>query len=178
MRVVQGGERVQALGLEWQVMAAPGHTLTHVLFYCPQVPLQGGAHPVLFCGDTLFSASCGRLFEGSPAQMLTTLQTILSLPDDTLICCTHEYTQTNLRFALSLEPTNPRLQQALQDCMTQRAAHWPTLPSHLQKEKEINPFLRVFDPAFARAMALHLGLAQNDALTVFTALRQARDGFI
>lgn len=175
--VLFGGEAFAALGLPWQVLAAPGHTLNHVLFYCPAVPLAQGERPVLFCGDTLFSAGCGRLFEGSPAQMLQSLARIAALPDDTLVCCTHEYTLSNLRFALSLQPEHPRLLAQQAACLKLRAQGRPTLPSTLAAERSFNPFLQVLDPAWARAMALHLALAHDDALTVFTALREMRNQF-
>ena len=172
------GDQLAALGLSWQVLHAPGHTLNHLLYYCASVPLDSGAVPLLFCGDTLFSAGCGRLFEGSPAQMLQSLSLINRLPDDCLICCAHEYTLTNLRFALSLEPYNAVLQQYQAHCLALRDQGLPTLPSNLQNERRINPFLRVFEPGFAAAMAVHFGLDhQTDALAVFTALRLARNQF-
>lgn len=170
---------LQALGLTWQVIAAPGHTLNHLLYYCPSVPLATRALPVLFCGDTLFSAGCGRLFEGTPAQMLHSLGLINRLPADCLVCCTHEYTLTNLRFALSLEPDNADLLQYQARCMDLRERGLPTLPSTLQTERRINPFLRVYEADFAAAMAVHFGLDhQSDALAVFTALRRARNQFV
>lgn len=125
---LDGGERFSALGLDWQVLAAPGHTLSHVLFYCPAVSLTQGACPVLFCGDTLFSAGCGRLFEGTPAQMLQTLAAINRLPSNTQICCAHEYTLTNLRFAASVYPSNPAIAQRTLACQERLAQGLPTLP--------------------------------------------------
>ena len=170
--------QLNALGLPWQVLHAPGHTLNHLLYYCASVPLVTGAVPVLFCGDTLFSAGGGRLFEGTPAQMLHSLGLINRLPAECLVCCTHEYTLTNLRFALSLEPDNADLQQYQAHCMDLRERGLPTLPSTLQIERRINPFLRVYDADFAAAMAVHFGLDhQTDALAVFTALRLARNQF-
>ncbi len=184
--VVGGGERFRALGVDWQVLPAPGHTLSHVLFYAADLPLpaHGGHKPLLFCGDTLFSAGCGRLFEGSPAQMLATLQVINALPAQTLICCAHEYTQTNLRFALSLQPEHQAAAAHAAHCAALREQGLPTLPSTLGQERSFNPFLQALEPEWATAMALHLPLARADAsvdspttLGVFTALRELRNHF-
>lgn len=176
--VLDGGEGFSALGLDWQVLAAPGHTLSHILFYCAAVPQAAGTAPLLFCGDTLFSAGCGRLFEGSPAQMLQTLGHINTLPGATQICCTHEYTLTNLRFALSLQPDNALLLDYQGHCQQLRAQELPTLPSTLALERRLNPFLQALDPIWAAAMALHFTDLAADSLSVFTRLRQLRNGFI
>src|SRR5256885_1739179 len=99
---VQGGDTVQALGGPWQVIDVPGHTSGHIAFYSTAAQAQ----PVLFCGDTLFSGGCGRLFEGTPQQMQQSLDDLAALPDNTLVCCAHEYTMSNLRFAQAVEPNN------------------------------------------------------------------------
>ncbi|RZJ03136.1 MAG: hydroxyacylglutathione hydrolase, partial [Rubrivivax sp.] len=98
---VQGGQTVELLGLRFAVIDVPGHTAGHIAYFAADVP---GSAPLLFCGDTLFSAGCGRLFEGTPAQMHASLQSLAGLPDDTRVCCAHEYTLSNLRFAREVDP--------------------------------------------------------------------------
>lgn len=132
------GDEVQVLGLGFRVMEVPGHTAGHIAFFCAD--LDGAA--VLFCGDTLFSGGCGRLFEGTPAQMHASLQTLAALPADTRVCCAHEYTLSNLRFAAAVEPGNAALQAYTLQCQGQRAQGLPTLPSTIGTELAINPFLR------------------------------------
>ncbi|MEO7160988.1 MAG: hydroxyacylglutathione hydrolase, partial [Polaromonas sp.] len=106
------GDTVHALGLEFQVLDVPGHTAGHIAFYTPDMD----GKPLLFCGDTLFSGGCGRLFEGTPAQMLASLDKLAALPGATRVCCTHEYTLANLRFALAVEPDNAELAAYQQHC--------------------------------------------------------------
>ena len=116
------------LGLTWQVIDVPGHTAGHIAYYCPQVGLASGSAPVLFCGDTLFSAGCGRLFEGSPAQMLHTLAAINALPAATQIACTHEYTLTNLRFLpkpIPAMPPLPSTRRTAGSCAPEACPHCP-----------------------------------------------------
>ncbi len=154
-------------GLRIEPMPVPGHTLRHMAYFLPEVPNHA---PVLFCGDTLFSASCGRLFEGTPAQMQASLDSLAALPSATLVCCTHEYTLDNLRFAQAVEPANEAIRQHQQVCENLREQGLPTLPSHLARERQINPFLRCEQPAVvAAAQAQGAGFA--DRLSVFTALR-------
>jgi len=169
---VCGGERVQALGLAFDVIDVPGHTAGHVAYWCAGID---GA-PVLFCGDTLFSAGCGRLFEGTPAQMFDSLQRLAALPGDTRVCCTHEYTLANLRFARAVEPDNPALREHQARCEALRARGEPTLPSTLALERAINPFLRTDQPAAAAAARRRDPSAQDD-LAVFTALRSWKNEF-
>jgi hydroxyacylglutathione hydrolase len=173
---VSGGSTFEALGLKWQVMDVPGHTLGHVAYRCDSVALATGAVPLVFCGDTLFSAGCGRLFEGSPAQMLQSLNALARLPDRTLVCCTHEYTLSNIRFALAADPANPDLLAWQQQCLQRRALHQPTLPSTMGLERRINPFLRVREPALqASAQARQPG-AKTD-VDVLAALREWKNVF-
>jgi hydroxyacylglutathione hydrolase len=139
---LKGGETLDILGSAVQVLAVPGHTLGHLAYLAP------GA---LFCGDTLFGAGCGRLFEGTPAQMHDSLSSIAALPDETLIYCAHEYTEMNLRFALTVEPGNLALRQRADDAARLRAAGRPTVPSTLASEKASNPFLRCTQPAVITA---------------------------
>lgn len=135
---LQGGDSINLLGLNFRVLDIPGHTAGHIAYVCDAVL---GA-PLLFCGDTLFSGGCGRLFEGTPAQMLASLQTLAALPDDTRVCCTHEYTLSNLRFARRVDPANVVLRDYQQHCMALREQGLPTLPSSIGQERAINPFLR------------------------------------
>ena len=135
---LRAGDVVRSLGLAFSVLDVPGHTAGHIAYYCDAVD----GEPLLFCGDTLFSAGCGRLFEGSPAQMQHSLAQLAALPDNTRVCCTHEYTLANLRFARMVDPDNARLQAYEMECLQLRSAGLPTLPSHIGLERQINPFLR------------------------------------
>ncbi len=173
---VSGGEHVQALGHSFQVMDVPGHTAGHIAYYCED--FEG--KPLLFCGDTLFSGGCGRLFEGTPAQMLASLDSLAALPGNTRVCCTHEYTLSNLRFARAVEPDNAVLAQYEQQCIALRANHQYTLPSSIALELEINPFLR------SRLSTVKQGLIQSNALSnasqaddvaCFAALREWKNIF-
>jgi len=167
-----GSDICAALGLTFEVLDVPGHTAGHIAFYCPN--LDGA--PLLFCGDTLFSGGCGRLFEGTPAQMLASLESLAALPDNTLVCCTHEYTLSNLRFALAIEPNNADLQSYEATCQSQRAQGLPTLPSSVGLERRINPFLRSRVPAvMAAAQAHDAQLTQRDG--AFATLRQWKNNY-
>jgi hydroxyacylglutathione hydrolase len=167
------GDRIQALGLTFQVFDVPGHTAGHIAYFCEEVD---GA-PLLFCGDTLFSGGCGRLFEGTPAQMLDSLGKLAALPAGTRVCCTHEYTLSNLKFATTVEPDNVQLEQYRQQCEQRRSRGDPTLPSTIGLERSINPFLRTGVPAVARAAHDHDGADEADPVAVFAALRQWKNGF-
>ena len=168
------GQQVQVLGLTLQVLDVPGHTAGHIAYYCADSP-EG---PLLFCGDTLFSGGCGRLFEGTPAQMHASLQKLSALPDHTQVCCAHEYTLSNLKFALAVEPTNEALLNYNAWCAAQRASGRPTLPSHMAQERAINPFLRVHQPAVAQpAQAYAPQTDVNDAIAVLAALRNWKNEF-
>lgn len=174
---VRQGDAVEVLGLRWQVLDVPGHTAGHVAYVCPAVACGDlAAAPVLFCGDTLFSGGCGRLFEGTPAQMLASLDALAALPDDTLVCCTHEYTLGNLKFALAVEPDNAELQQWQRVCQALRAQQLPTLPARLGQERMINPFLRVRHPTVRTAARQQAPLAHGD-VAVFAALREWKNRF-
>jgi hydroxyacylglutathione hydrolase len=167
---VAGGDtvRIAELGLDFSVIATPGHTLGHVAYY-------GGGR--LFCGDTLFACGCGRLFEGSPAQMASSLNKILQLPDNTEIYCAHEYTLSNIRFAKTVDGENlALLEREAMDKATRNAGR-PTLPSTLALEKATNPFLRCQEPALISAAEARLKRPPHDAAEVFAALRQAKDQF-
>jgi hydroxyacylglutathione hydrolase len=169
------GDRICALGLDFTVMDVPGHTAGHIAFFCAAVD---GA-PLLFCGDTLFSGGCGRLFEGTPAQMLKSLDSLAELPGNTRVCCTHEYTLANLRFARAVEPANVALIDYQGRCETLRADHLPTLPSSMALEREINPFLRVRVPAVAQSARVHEPqmTSEADAVSVLATLREWKNNF-
>mgnify|MGYP002144212907 CR=1 FL=1 len=168
----QQGDVLHLLGQSVHVMDVPGHTAGHVAYWLPNAP--GG--PVLFCGDTLFSAGCGRVFEGTPAQMLASLDALASLPGETRVCCAHEYTLSNLKFAHAVEPDNPEIEKYTTECKTIRARNEPTLPARLERERAINPFLRVREPAVIAA-AQRLQPEAHDAVAVFAALRQWKNDF-
>jgi len=169
---VTGGSTVSALGLCFQVIAVPGHTAGHIAYFCADA---GGA-PLLFCGDTLFSGGCGRLFEGTPAQMLASLDRLAALPAATRVCAAHEYTLANLRFARAVEPDNPALLAYEQQCMSLREQGLPTLPARLETERAINPFLRSRQSAVVQAVCARTNCAEDDA-AVFAALRQWKNDF-
>ena len=170
-RLVEG-ESIEVLGLRFDVLDVPGHTAGHIAY------VQAGADhaPLLFCGDTLFSAGCGRLFEGTPAQMAASLAKFAALPADTRVCCTHEYTLSNLRFAAAVEPGNAQRRDFEARCREQRAVGQPTLPSSIGVELQINPFLRCREPEVVRSARAE-GAASDDALAVFTALREWKNRF-
>lgn len=169
---VQGGDRVNALGLEFEVIDVPGHTAGHIAYYCA----AGDGAPLLFCGDTLFSGGCGRLFEGTPAQMLASLDALAALPGHARVCCTHEYTLANLRFAMAADPDNATLARHYATRQTLRDQQRPTLPSTLALELQINPFLRSRLPALIKA-AQAFDAHASDEVSVFAALRQWKNQF-
>lgn len=167
---VGDGDRVDlaALGLSLQVLAVPGHTRSHIAYV---------GHDCLFCGDTLFSLGCGRLFEGSPAQMLESLDRLAALPGDTRVCCAHEYTLANAQFALAVDPDNPVLQARVAAARAQRAAQQPTVPTTLESERNCNPFLRVDTAAVRAALTRQHGSPPSNRTEAFAWLRQWKDGF-
>jgi hydroxyacylglutathione hydrolase len=167
------GDHVDVLGLRFEVLDVPGHTAGHIAYFCPDVD----GRPLLFCGDTLFSGGCGKLFEGTPAQMLRSLNKLAALPDATRVCCTHEYTLSNLKFATVVEPGNVQLGHYRQQCEARRARGEPTLPSSIAVEKAINPFLRTREPAVAAAAGSHGTSITGDEVAVFAAIRQWKNEF-
>lgn len=169
---VRGGNEVCAMDWVFGVIDVPGHTAGHIAFFAaPQ-----GQAPVLFCGDTLFSGGCGRLFEGTAAQMLDSLSRLSELPGSTRVCCAHEYTLSNLRFARAVEANNPQLLAYQAWCEAQRAEGKPTLPSSINIERNINPFLRTQVPEVIGS-AIGQGATSVDAVDVFAALRQWKNHF-
>lgn len=164
---LRGGERFRLFGEEIEVLSVPGHTRGHLAYRLGKA---------LFCGDTLFTAGCGRLFEGTPAQMYDSLQRIAQLPDDTLIYCAHEYTTLNLPFASLVEPGNAALRERVASVAARRARGEPTVPSTLAEEKATNPFLRCTVPEVVASAVAH-GAADSTPLAVFTELRAWRNVF-
>lgn len=166
------GDRIDVLGLDFEVFDVPGHTAGHVAYVQRGAPTA----PLLFCGDTLFSAGCGRLFEGTPAQMAQSLSRLAALPPDAQVCCTHEYTLSNLRFAAAVEPANADVAAHQASCEALRAAGKPTLPSSVALERSINPFLRCTEPAVIAA-ARARGAPSTDPVDVLAALRLWKNEF-
>src|SRR5271170_2681487 len=164
------GERCELpeLGLSFETLTVPGHTLSHIAFW---------GHGVLFCGDTLFSAGCGRMFEGTPTQMNASLTKLRDLPPDTRMFCGHEYTAANLRFALTVEPTNGDALEYQARVQKLRASGDPSLPSTMGLELRVNPFLRCDDLAVVKAAELHAGESLEEPAAVFGVLRAWKDQF-
>lgn len=167
---LQHGDRVTLpeLALEFSVIDVPGHTAGHIAYY--------GLNSLL-CGDTLFAAGCGRLFEGTPLQMATSLDRLAQLPEDTLVYCAHEYTLGNLAFALHVDRNNPALIERARIEQQKRAAGLPTLPSSIGLEKASNPFLRCHVDALHAAAETWAGKTLPDAIAVFAVLREMKNVF-
>lgn len=164
------GERITLphFGVELEVMEIPGHTRSHIAFH-------GGG--MLFCGDTLFAAGCGRLFEGTPAQMHHSLSRLADVPGDTRVYCGHEYTLSNVRFAKAVEPRNQALIELEQRASRQREQDLPTLPTDIAQEKATNPFVRVHEPAVIASASAHAGRQLHDPVDVLAALREWKNNF-
>jgi len=156
------------LGLSFEILQVPGHTLSHIAFW---------GHGALFCGDTLFSAGCGRMFEGTPTQMSASLTKLRNLPPDTRVFCGHEYTAANLRFALTVDPRNSAALEYQARVERVRAKGDPSLPSTMALELQVNPFLRCDAPAVVAAAEVHAGKSLNGMAEVFGVLRTWKDQF-
>ncbi|RZA11538.1 MAG: hydroxyacylglutathione hydrolase [Lysobacteraceae bacterium] len=167
-RRVDDGDSVAVGPWRFEVLSIPGHTRTHVAYL---------GHGLLFCGDTLFSLGCGRMFEGTPAQMHASLQRLARLPGDTLACGGHEYTAANAAFALAVDPGNPALQARASRVRELRAGGKPSLPSRMAEERACNPFLRCGDAAIRDAAERRAGRHLPDAVEVFAELRGWKDSF-
>jgi len=165
---VKEGDTIRLPGFEFKVLDVPGHTRSHIAFW---------GHGYLFCGDALFSLGCGRLFEGQPAQMLSSLRKLAALPPQTQVCSAHEYTRSNAAFALQVEPDNLALQQRYQQVLTLRQHNQPTLPVRLDSELQCNPFLRTHTGSIRHRLAAHLGYVPKDETEIFAELRRWKDGF-
>jgi hydroxyacylglutathione hydrolase len=164
--LVAGGDTVTLGETVFQVYDAPGHTLGHIVFHDVE-----GKH--LFTADALFSLGVGRMFEGTPGPMWEGVKALRELPDDTKVYCGHEYTASNAKFALSIDPDNPALQKRAAEVAALREAGQPTIPFSLGEDKAANPFLRADDPVLAR----HFGLEGADPAEVFAAIRKGKDNF-
>lgn len=164
------GEQVEVLGQVFRILEVPGHTLGHIAYY------QAEQH-WLFCGDTLFAAGCGRLFEGTAEQMHDSLSRLASLPGQTQVYCTHEYTLSNLRFAQAVEPDNRQIAQRLAEVSAWRQAGRISLPSNLALERATNPFLRSAEPAVKARIDERDGPRKRSAGEVFAELRAWKDHF-
>jgi hydroxyacylglutathione hydrolase len=167
-RRVRQGDEIELADWRFRVTEIPGHTRSHIAFH---------GHGLLFCGDTLFSLGCGRLFEGTPAQMVDSLTKLATLPPESRICCGHEYTVNNSRFATVVEPGNLALRRRSEEARTMRNRGLPTLPSTLADELATNPFLRVDEPEVRQSLHARLGREPADSVEAFAELRRWKDGF-
>ncbi|QGY28133.1 hydroxyacylglutathione hydrolase [Pantoea cypripedii] len=165
-QIVADGDEFTLLGRNFRVIATPGHTLGHISYF---------SSPYLFCGDTMFSGGCGRLFEGTAQQMFDSFQKLNELPADTLICCAHEYTLSNMKFAAAILPHDPKILARFQQIKDLRAENRITLPTNLALEREINLFLRTQDPDLKKALGGNFTTAP--LWQVFADLREKKDRF-
>ncbi len=163
---VNSGDQIELFGEVFMVIGLEGHTLGHVGYVGDEK---------LFCGDTLFSAGCGRVFEGTMEQMYSSLQKMAMLPEETLVYCAHEYTASNVAFALAVEPDNNQLQIYREEVNRLRAQNLPTIPTTIRREKWINPFLRVEEPSVIKSV--NTRTSQIDPISIFTALREWKNEF-
>lgn len=167
-RGLAGGDQLELFHRPVQVLAIPGHTSDHIAYYLPPCADQS---PELFCGDTLFAGGCGRIFEGTPAQMLASLDQLAALPAATRVWCAHEYTEANLRFAITQDPHNQALQQRYRAVKAQRAAAEATVPTTIAIELATNPFLRCRQPALQQASGV------DEPVAVLAEIRRRKDVF-
>ncbi|WP_409075269.1 hydroxyacylglutathione hydrolase [Pantoea sp. C3] len=164
--LVSEGDQVSVLGMTFDVIATPGHTLGHISYY---------SAPYLFCGDTMFSSGCGRLFEGTAEQMYQSFQKLNTLPEETLVCCAHEYTLSNLTFSAAILPHDPQIMAEFQKIKDLRAKNGISLPTKLAHERSINLFLRTQDPDLQRA--LNVDPSGRPIWHTFAVLREKKDSF-
>lgn len=164
--LVSEGDQVSVLGMTFDVIATPGHTLGHISYY---------SAPYLFCGDTMFSGGCGRLFEGTAEQMYQSFQKLNALPEETLVCCAHEYTLSNLTFSAAILPHDPQIMAEFQKIKDLRAKNGISLPTKLAHERSINLFLRTQNPDLQRA--LNVDPSGKPIWHTFAVLREKKDSF-
>ncbi len=171
-QLLDDGDRVElpGLGVDFEVLAVPGHTLGHIAYHAP-------AQKLLFCGDTLFAGGCGRLFEGTPQQMHASLQRLSGLDGDTRVYCAHEYTLSNLDFARAAEPGSAAVAAEIERVQALRAQRRPSVPSTVSRERGVNPFLRATLPQLAESASAHAGKRLDDAVEVFAELRRWKDSY-
>ena len=164
--IVSEGDSIDLFGSEFSVFSTPGHTLGHICYF---------SYPYLFCGDTLFSGGCGRLFEGTPAQMYQSLEKIRALPDDTIVCGAHEYTLANMKFAASILSRDKAIIDYYNEVKELRAKNQKTLPVILKNERKINVFLRVNDPDLIKEIPEETKMSHPEQR--FAWLRSKKDDF-
>ena len=169
-------DTVNIIGIDFSVIDLPGHTAGHIAYFA-QANVEPFFEPLLFCGDTLFSGGCGRLFEGSAEQMLHSLNKLANLPESTKVYCAHEYTQANLKFALAVEPQNEALINYSNKVNTLRANKQATIPTSINVEQQINPFLRSHEQAVQTSAMRFDSNTQANALDTFTTIRRWKDQF-
>ncbi|WP_020679772.1 hydroxyacylglutathione hydrolase [Marinobacterium rhizophilum] len=172
---LQDSDSLELFGQRLQIREIPAHTLDHISYYC--APRTADEAPQLFCGDTLFLAGCGRLFEGSAHQLQQAMDYFAGLPDSTEVYCTHEYSLANLAFAAAVEPDNVHIQSAIKRCKALRADAKPTLPSHIGTEKNINPFMRTRTDTVKASACQHAGSALETPVEVMTVIRQWKNQY-
>lgn len=168
---LRDGDRLTVGAYDFEIIAVPGHTLDHIAYY------QGGRNPLLFCGDTLFAGGCGRIFEGTPPMMYSSLRRLAALPGETAVYCAHEYTLANLAFARAAEPANAELEERERDARALRERGEATVPSTIALERATNPFLRADQPQLATELesaGQRVGAGEVDT---FAALRAWKDDF-
>ncbi|GGO80589.1 hydroxyacylglutathione hydrolase [Marinobacterium nitratireducens] len=170
-RPLNDGDSFELFGQTLAVREVPAHTLDHISYFNAGEPSQ------LFCGDTLFLAGCGRLFEGTAAQMQRAMDYFRTLPDDTEIYCTHEYSLSNLAFAAAVEPENDAIRDALERCRNLRDQHLPTLPSHIGSEKQINPFMRTHLDSVRESASRHASKALSGPVETLAAIREWKNQY-
>ena len=171
---VSEDDSVTLFGQSFSVIEVPGHTLDHIAYYCED---DDQVDPILFCGDTLFAAGCGRLFEGTPEMMHESLGKLSTLPANTRVYCTHEYTMANLQFAIAADAENGALTERIELEKAKRAAKQPTLPSSIELELATNPFLRCKEPNLQESTRAKSGRISSNEVEVFAALRAWKDSF-
>ena len=164
-------DQITIFGDTFKVFETPGHTLDHISYFSDQ------ANPILFCGDTLFSGGCGRLFEGTPTQMYNSLSKFSSLPEETKVFCTHEYTLSNLNFAVEVEPTNKELLKYYEEVSNKRNNDEITLPSNIKLEKNINPFLRSSESSIKKSAEKYSSKSNLDNIETLSVIRSWKDNF-
>ena len=168
---VKNSDHISILGIDFEIIEVPGHTLDHIAFYS-----FNDGEPILFCGDTLFAGGCGRIFEGTYEQMFESLNKLSSLPKNTKIYCGHEYTLSNLKFAIEADSSNKDLIKEYEQIKRLRNIDCPSLPSTLDRELKVNPFLRYDNYSIKNKIKKEFGISGN-GLDIFTALRKWKDSF-
>lgn len=171
---LEDDDELVVLGRSFHILHVPGHTLDHVAYYSEQTQQS---EPWLFCGDVLFAAGCGRVFEGDAEMMWRSLSRLSALPGNTRVYCAHEYTVDNLYFATHVEPDNSTIKARLKTEKEKRARDIPTLPTSIATEHDTNPFLRVEHPELLKALGAADPLSQTDPVSVFAKLRAQKDEF-